>query len=313
MKKRTIIYVFGPKRLAAKYFANDPMEQHEGGWLKIGQTSEEDETKGKWDCAINRIKGETHTGIPEVCLLLDVFEYPYRSGNNDDIVRTMLTEDIYQLESSKIHNCELENNEIKAGREFVYGVSRSQVLNAIAKYERNLILECYGHDGFDYLMELIQKNNANEEDSFSPNINDNSKVANDSLVEWYDQLWDRVIEKLGLGTKFTVPKGRPYIYLKSQSHPKFSYVLGYSVRYCSTTVSIETYEGESLRDELNRFISENDVISKIPQLKMNQGMKRKEKWAWTVSDTSDKTDEALVDWYAKTFILFYNSFENGKA
>jgi hypothetical protein len=27
--KRTIIYVFGPKRLAAKYFANDEMAQQE--------------------------------------------------------------------------------------------------------------------------------------------------------------------------------------------------------------------------------------------------------------------------------------------
>ena len=29
--KRTIIYVFGPKRLAAKYFANGEMAQQEGG------------------------------------------------------------------------------------------------------------------------------------------------------------------------------------------------------------------------------------------------------------------------------------------
>ena len=31
--KRTIIYVFGPKRLGAKYFANEEMTQQEGGWL----------------------------------------------------------------------------------------------------------------------------------------------------------------------------------------------------------------------------------------------------------------------------------------
>ena len=35
--KRTIIYVFGPKRLAAKYFANDEMAQqeHRRGYVAI--------------------------------------------------------------------------------------------------------------------------------------------------------------------------------------------------------------------------------------------------------------------------------------
>ena len=102
--KRTIIYVFGPKRLAAKYFANDEMAQQEGGWLKIGQTSETDDQKDKWDCAMNRIKAETHTGIPEVCQLYDVFEYPYKAGNNDYVLRTILAEDMYHLECSKMHN-----------------------------------------------------------------------------------------------------------------------------------------------------------------------------------------------------------------
>ena len=35
--KRTIIYVFGPKRLAAKYFANDEMvhQEHRRGYVAI--------------------------------------------------------------------------------------------------------------------------------------------------------------------------------------------------------------------------------------------------------------------------------------
>lgn len=40
--KRTIIYVFGPKRLSAKYYENKEIRQEEGGWLKIGQTSKHD-------------------------------------------------------------------------------------------------------------------------------------------------------------------------------------------------------------------------------------------------------------------------------
>lgn len=41
--KRTIIYVFGPKRLSPQYSSNTELKLQEGGWLKIGQTSEEND------------------------------------------------------------------------------------------------------------------------------------------------------------------------------------------------------------------------------------------------------------------------------
>lgn len=41
--KRTIIYVFGPKRLTPQYSSNTELKLQEGGWLKIGQTSEEND------------------------------------------------------------------------------------------------------------------------------------------------------------------------------------------------------------------------------------------------------------------------------
>lgn len=147
--KRTIIYVFGPKRLASLYFANKELEQKSGGWLKIGQTSSSDDGMDKRDVAINRINQETKTGIPEVCQLFDVFEYPEQQGNTDDKIRNILTDDIYNLECSRTHNKEIEKYEIKAGREFVYGVTRNQVFNAMAKFEHDLILSEYGNEGFD--------------------------------------------------------------------------------------------------------------------------------------------------------------------
>lgn len=158
-------------------------------------------------------------------------------------------------------------------------------------------------------MELIRKNNADEEET-TPNIEDNGAMPADAKTEWCDQLWEKVIEKLDLDVKITNPQGRPYIYFMSKANRVFSYVLGYSVRYGSTTVSIETYQGEIIRDELNRFIADNDIISKIPNLKMNHGIKNKEKWAWSVSDTLDKSDDELVDWFVNTLLIFYPTFEN---
>ena len=147
--KRTIIYVFGPKRLSPQYSSNTELKLQEGGWLKIGQTSEENDNIDKWESAMVRINQEVRTGIPEVCQLFEVFEYPEQTGKTDDTVRSLLTDDIYNLECSKVHNQNIDKYEIRAGREFVYGVTRSQVVNAIAKFERNLILDNYGKEGFD--------------------------------------------------------------------------------------------------------------------------------------------------------------------
>ncbi len=310
--KRTIIYVFGPKRLSANYYENKEIRREEGGWLKIGQTTEEDDAVDKRDSALRRIKSEARTGIPEVSQLFDAFEYPYREGNNDDSIRTMLAEDIYTLENSKLHNRETEQDKyvIKAGREFVYGATRSQVRNALAKYERNLMLEYYHGPQFDSLMEMIQRNNMIVEEPLEPNVNEDASEADAPKNEWCDKLWDCVIVKLGdsIDTPITKPKGRPYIIIRSETKV-LSYVLGYSVRYGLASVSIETYQGEIIRDRVNDFISNNQVTSKIENLIMKQGAKRKDKWVWTVSDTLDKSDDELTDWFVRTATTFYSTFE----
>ena len=193
--KRTLIYVFGPKRLFSQYFSNAELKQQDGGWLKIGQTSETDDSKDKWECAMGRINQETRTGIPEVCQLFDVFEYPEMSGNVDDRIRNLLTNDMYCLECSKVHNQSVDKYEIKAGREFVYGVTRNQVRNAVTKFERNLILDYYGKDGFENLMELIKRNNSGEM-PFEPVTEGDftdapaaSNEASEANVEWCNNIW----------------------------------------------------------------------------------------------------------------------------
>jgi hypothetical protein len=286
------------------------MNQHEGGWIKIGQTSTED-NKDKWESAMNRISQESRTGIPEVCQLYDVFEYPYKDGHVDDVIRNLLTDDIYQLESSKAHNQEIDKYEIKAGREFVYGVTRNQVLNAIAKYERNLILENYGKDVFKDLMTYIKNNNKLGEIPFEPNVNNDTTEINDPKFEWCNQLWDKVISGLNgiIKEHINNPKGRPYIFFKSSTFPNLTYSIGYSTRFGMSSVGVEIFQGEDGRKSVEDFIVVNKINSSIPNLKIKQGVKDKGKWAWSVSDTIEKSDEELVEWYVSTILLFYREFE----
>lgn len=315
--KRTIIYVFGPKRLSSRYFSNMELNREDGGWLKIGQTSETDDYKDKWDKAIERISQESHTGIPEVCQLFDVFEYPELSGKVDDRIRNLLTNDLYNLECSKIHNQGLNKYEIKAGYEFVYGVTRNQVLNAIAKFERDLILERYGKEGFAEFMELIKNNNSGElpfepdTEENSDDVHANGNEAQEAKTIWCNNLWDRLIAKVNdkVQSHINNTKGRPYISFNSPTHDGFFYDCGYSVRYGITTVTITTYKGEDAKNDMQQFIANNNIISQLPNLQLKQGAKNENKWAWLVSDTLDKSEDDLVDWFSNTIILFYNAFE----
>lgn len=314
--KRTIIYVFGPKRLSARYFSNTELNQEDGGWLKIGQTSETDDNRDKWECAMGRINQETRTGIPEVCQLFDVFEFPDMSGNVDDRIRDLLTNDVYNLECSKIHNQNIDKYEIKAGREFVYGVTRNQVLNTIAKFERDLILEHYGKEDFEDFMELIKHNNSGELpfelESDSTDIPVTSNEVSDAKVIWCNNIWERVIARVKdkVQSHINNPMGRPYIGFKSPTHEGFVYDCGYSVRYNTVTVSIYTTNGEKAKDYMQNFISNNNVLSQLPNLKQRPGAKQDGKWIWLATDTLDKTDEELVNWFVDTILKFYSIFEN---
>ena len=311
--KRTIIYVFGPKRLSPQYSSNTELKLQEGGWLKIGQTSEENDNIDKWESAMVRINQEVRTGIPEVCQLFEVFEYPEQTENTDDAIRSLLTDDIYNLECSKVHNQNIDKYEIRAGREFVYGVTRSQVLNAIAKFERNLILDNYGKEGFDNLMQMIKDNNSGDSPlEINQDIDPSAEISTNKKSEWCDNLWNSVIDKIKstIGSSISNPKGRPYINFNSPRRKDFFYDCGYSVRYGITTVTISTLNGEDAKTQMDEFIAKNDVLTQLPDLKLKQGTKQKNKWAWLITDTLDKTDDELVNWFADTILKFYSIFEN---
>ena len=316
--KRTIIYVFGPKRLSSHYISNIELNREDGGWLKIGQTSEDDDNKDKLDSAMERINQESRTGIPEVCQLFDVFEYPELSGKVDDRIRNILTNELYSLECSKVHNQGLNKYEKKAGCEFVYGVTRNQVLNAIAKFERDLILDYYGKDGFEDFMELIKHNNSGElpfepvTEGESTDASATSNEAPDANVVWCNTIWEKVIARVKdkVQSHINNPMGRPYIGFKSPNHEGFAYDCGYSVRYNTVTVSIYTTNGEKAKDYMQNFISNNNVLSQLPNLKQRPGAKQDGKWIWLATDTLDKTDEELVNWFVDTILKFYSIFEN---
>lgn len=311
--KRTIIYVFGPKRLSPQYFSNTELSQQEGGWLKIGQTSEENDNIDKWKSAMVRINQEVRTGIPEVCQLFEVFEYPDQMGNTDDNIRSLLTDDIYNLECSKVHNQNIEKYEIRAGREFVYGVTRSQVLNAIAKFERNLILDNYGKKGFDNLMQMIKDNNSGESPlEINQDMDSSAENSTNKKSEWCDNLWNSIIDKIKdtISSSISNPKGRPYISFNSPSRKDFFYDCGYSVRYGITTITISTFNGEKAKEEMDDFITKNNILTLLPDLKLKQGTRQKDKWAWLITDTLNKPDEELVNWFADNILKFYSIFEN---
>ena len=80
--ERTIIYVFGPKRLQDNYQNGKNLQKDFTGWLKIGQTSTTEDQEDKWDAAMKRVKQEQRTGICEPSILFDVFEYGLLRGND---------------------------------------------------------------------------------------------------------------------------------------------------------------------------------------------------------------------------------------
>lgn len=314
---RTIIYVFGPKRLASLYVSGQELTlENNGGWVKIGQTKESDDNVNKWDSAMKRVTQETHTGIPEVCLLLDVFEYPFQKGNADDYLRKLLAETLYELRTSKNENKCVEKSEIKAGREFVYGVTRTQIRNAFALYERNLILECSNdNEKMKTLIDFIVKNNTSDDTPSDNDKGDDAMTVNgsDISIEGFDSLWENVKNRINnrIENHVSTPQGRPYIFIKNKNFnkdKKFEYTCQISVRSGIISVAFNAYGGENERDNINAYLDNND--DKLSNIVLKQGAKDKEKWAWCVLDSLDKSNDELIDWFENTFFSMYKVFES---
>ena len=303
--KRTIIYVFTPKRLQRDYQSGLRLPDFPLGWIKIGKTSSDNDDEDKWDVAYNRIKQEVRTGISETCVLVDVFEYPEISGNPDDTIRELMTSDIYDLQDSQFHNLSVnpQNYEVKAGREYIYGASRKQVLAAIAKFERNLLLDAAGTNKLSDVISYIQKNN---ETSIEDSEENNHPVSSSQDI----QLYDHVVEELkNLNIKATHPNNKNYGLLPSTKKYIRTYSFGFSFKRNQATIAIET-SGLVDKKTLEEFILANNIRDKVALSGPLQGIKNKDKYAWKLIQFFDEYDAARVkNWFVDNIAQLHNLFE----
>ena len=315
--KRTIIYVFGPKRLASEYQNGNEVSQESTdvtNWLKIGLTTTEDDSLDKWDAAKNRIDQEARTGIPETCQILDVFEYPFLSGKPDDEVRRLMTEDVYKFASSKANNGLIENKyEIKAGQEFVYGASRSHVLAAIAKFERNLILKIYEHSK-DKLESLIQMIHSNMDDAADePELDGTSNKVSLQDTKVFDFFYEKLMVALPgyISEKCNHTPGKNYMTIRTNRPQGKWYYLAFSVKRGTTSVQFETYEGESGKDSIEKYILDNDIYAKLPGLEPVRQGKSGTKFSWDIHGKYIGDENTVITWFVETTKAMYNAFEPG--
>jgi hypothetical protein len=290
--------------------------REEGGWLKIGQTDAINANGNKWDIAHDRVIHEPRTGIPEVSRLYDVFEFPYKPGKVDDLIRNILAEDIYTFETSKQHNRGINGYEIKAGTEFVYGANRSQVFNAIFKYEHGLLMNDYDNiNTFNEVREMVKRNH---EDDTLDTENTTTPVERNAEQNWSDNIFEQIINKLSyINVRFVNPLGKAYAYFRSPNIDKFPYKFVYifsiSTRYNKISAGIETFYGDT-EDAIQTFdniIGKTTIPSKYEVVK-TQGVKRPSKWSWTISDTLNKTDDEIINWIVTTITELFNEIEKVK-
>jgi hypothetical protein len=313
--KRTIIYVFGPKRLASEYQNGSEVSQESSdvtNWLKIGLTTTEDDSLDKWDAAKNRIDQEARTGIPETCQILDVFEYPFLSGKPDDEVRRLMTEDVYKFANSKANNGLIENKyEIKAGQEFVYGASRSHVLAAIAKFERNLIIKTYKHskDKLESFIQMIQSNMDDAADE--PEVEGASNKVSQQDTKVFDSFYEKLMDAMPeyISERCNHTPGKNYMTIRTNRPLCKWYYLAFSVKRGTTAVQLETYDGEQGKNSVDQYILDNDIYAILPKLESARQGKSDNKYSWDIHGEYKGDEKSVISWFIETTQAMYDAFE----
>ena len=301
--KRTIIYVFTPKRLREDYLNGKQFTEEQTSWLKIGKTSSQDEIDDKWDVAWNRINSEVRTGISETCVLVDVFEYPELSGNPDDVIRKLMTDDIFNLLDSKYHNKSVKQDdyEIKAGREYVYGASRKQVWVAVATFERNLLIDYQNDaDKFKKLMTCITKNN-----EMSIEVIEDTNVS----INQNFQIYDVIVKELkNCNISASHPNNKNYGCIKSGKKEISSYYFTFSRRY--NQAIIEIVSDVNHVDKIEEFIVNNNIRDNIHLTEPLQGRKNMDKYSWKlIKGYQDYDEDSIRNWLVENLKKIYDIFE----
>lgn len=212
--KITIIYVFGPKKCYEDYQNNICLDT-DGTWVKIGQTNMtcslsdfEDISclkKNIYNKSLCRIKQEVRTGISVTTKLYDAYIFPHESRKTDGEIRDILCKDLYSLENSKANNKNLDEDDIPAGEEFVYGVCKKNIQNAINNYVSIALLRC-NNKNYELLCNCNKFNNFVMSGQLSEIIkNQESNDSTDRKVFNYKPSFN----ELG---HFTGKSGRKWIY-----------------------------------------------------------------------------------------------------
>lgn len=308
--ERTIIYVLGPKRFEKDYRSNIALNIEFGGWLKIGLTTK-DTSEDKWDVAKSRCNQESRTGLCETCKIFDVFEYPKLGGKPDDEIRRILSDEIYELNTSRKNNSLVDDTqyEVKAGREFVYGASRKHIISAVAKFERNIILDFFDKKkDLQELVDMIRKNNSDIADEVDEN------APTDSTKEQTEQI-DAFFEKIKNGLSSEIKDacvhspGRRYMCIKSKAKAQFQYFVKYSSKFGTTSVAVETIN-QTNRDNIEKFIENNAIRNKIPTLSAtSQGIKNKDKYFWEVTGDYSGVEDVVIKWFIDSITIMHEEFE----
>lgn len=131
-----------------------------------------------------------------------------------------------------------------------------------------------------------------------------------SEINWAEKLWEPMKEVLlsHAKMKISIPKEKSYCFVKCESVPA-SICVGYSVRNSLATVSLETYGGDEAKMVIENKLAQASAEHLVRQAELSQGKRNKDKWAWTLSLTIDKTDSNLVKWYADSVLAFYSCVE----
>ena len=139
---------------------------------------------------------------------------------------------------------------------------------------------------------------------------DSPKKLKSSEIDWAGKIWIPVKNEIAstLTTKMNIPNGKSYCLIHSCGQ-NFGYCMTYSVRTNIAAVSFETYGGEEVKQKIEAILEKAPADHIIRQVKMSQGKRNKNKWAWTLEKQIDKFDPAIIDWYKTVFVAFYSFLE----
>ena len=127
----------------------------------------------------------------------------------------------------------------------------------------------------------------------------------------FDSFYEKLIAAMPdyIGERCNHPNGKNYMTIRTHRADCKWYYLAFSVKRGTTSIQLETYDGEQGKNSVDQYIIDNDIYACLPKLESARQGKSDNKYSWDIHGEYKGDEKSVISWFVETTQAMSDAFE----